>query len=93
MRKVLGFGTIELKSPGKSAFKSSKPGNAWRLKVDSFSNGRLIKAYFDRYKPRTTKLYVRFIRFSRVLTWAIEHKWESCIDDIRHLIQLNQRLS
>jgi hypothetical protein len=70
MRKVLGFGNIELKTPNNSQFKSSTPGNAWRFKVDSFSNCSLIKAYFDCYKPRTTKLYVRFIRFSRILTWV-----------------------
>ena len=93
MRKVLGFGSIELKAPNNSQFKSNAPGDAWRLKVDSFSNCHLIKAYFDCYKPRTTKLYVRFIRFSRVLTWVSDKQWQFRINDIRRLIQLNQKLS
>ena len=61
--------------------------------MDSFSNCHLIKAYFDCYKPRTTKLYVRFIRFSRVLTWVSDKQWQFRINDIRRLIQLNQKLS
>ncbi len=93
MRKVLGVGTIELKYPNQSQYKGSKPGTAWRFKVYSVSQCHLIKAYFERFNPRTTKLYVRFIRFSRVYTWVIEHKWQSRINDIRHIIQLNQRLS
>ena len=92
MKNVLGFGYIEPKKPSVGDLKSATPGNAWRLKIDSFDKCTLIKEYFDVYRPQTTKLFVRFIRFSRVLNWANKGEWQSRIKEITHLIDLNKRL-
>jgi len=90
MIQVLGFGSIELKNSGKKAF--SNKGDAWRLKVDTFNKCLLLHAYFDQYNPKTTKLFVRFIRFSRVLNWAVNDQTNNRIADIQHIITLNKRL-
>jgi hypothetical protein len=90
MKDILGFGHIEKKIIDKSAFSSSN--DAWRFKVDSFKNLDHIKIYFDKYKPLTTKIFVRLIRFNRVLNWVNKKEWQSRMDEIKHLIKLNKKL-
>lgn len=91
MGHVLEFGFIEKKYKSKDIYNFSK--DAWRFKEDSFTHLCKVKAYFDNYKPRTTKLIVRFIRFSRVLNWVNKKEWQSRINEIKHLIVLNKRLN
>jgi hypothetical protein len=95
MQNTLGFGYIETKTPNKEneQFKSSNPDNAYRFKVDSFKNCYKIQQYFSIYPPKTTKIFVRYIRFTRVLKWVKNNEWSSRIDEIKHLIQLNKKLS
>ena len=83
---------LEKKGVSKAQFTSSNPVNAWRFKVDSFTNCHVVSAYFHKYNPQTTKLFVRFIRFNRVLNWVDKGEWQSRIKEIKHLIELNKRL-
>jgi hypothetical protein len=67
-------------------------GDAWRLKTESNLVTERIVAYYDQFNPRTTKLFVRYIRLRRVLGWIARDGWRNRVDDIRHLIHLNKRL-
>jgi LAGLIDADG endonuclease len=91
MRLVLGWGHIEKKVP--TSYSSDGNNDAWRFKTDSNHVVERIIAYFDEYNPRTVKLYVRFIRLQRVLGWIAKDGWRNKVKDIRHLIDLNKRLS
>lgn len=93
MLSTLSIGRIERKIESQNQFQFSQPGNAWRFQVDSIQDCRKVQAYFMEHKPKTTKLYVRFIRFNRVLKWAENRDWQTRISNIRHLIDLNRRLN
>lgn len=86
--KILGFGRLERKNPGKSAFSST--GDHWRLIDDSFTNSNKMREYFIKFPPRTNKLSARLTRFRRVLNWANESDWHNHLEEIRNLIDLNK---
>jgi hypothetical protein len=105
MRLVLGWGYLEYKKVSDSFGKESQlskswtsnetenfVGDAWRFKTDSNHITERIVAYYDQFNPRTTKLFVRYIRLRRVLGWIAKDGWRNRVDDIRHLIHLNKRL-
>jgi hypothetical protein len=108
MRLVLGWGHLEYKKElypfNKQSQASLKEdtltfnetknfvGDAWRLKTESNLVTERIVAYYDQFNPRTTKLFVRYIRLRRVLGWIARDGWRNRVDDIRHLIHLNKRL-
>lgn len=92
MKKVLGWGRIEKRNP-KTGF-NPNPSDAWRFITDSNTNCSTMVEYYDKYTPRTTKLFVRYIRMKRVLGWiAADGGWRTHLNAIRRLIELNQRLS
>lgn len=91
MHNVLGFGHIEKKLKSKNhEYNSSE--DTWRFKDDSFKNVTKISKYFETFKARTTKIIVRSIRLKRVLNWVDNKEWQSHIDEIKHLIELNKKL-
>lgn len=92
MKEILGWGRV-VKREITTGYKPGSP-EAYRLIADSNTVCKQMVDYYDKYKPRTTKLYMRYIRMKRVLGW-INSKggWRAHLDAIKHLFDLNQRLS
>jgi hypothetical protein len=77
---------------GAAAFQPSIPGVAYRLTTTSADKCKLLHAYFTQYTPLTTIKKVRYIRWTRVLNWCLDRTWYQHLDEIKHLIRLNQNL-
>ena len=84
LKESLNTGTISQKT---------KDSDAWRLQVDAFNKLGLIFTYFDCYQPKTTKLFVRYIRCKRVFNYYMNNTWRTKLKEIRHLIVLNKKLN
>ena len=84
LKETLKFGTIS---------KKTKDSDAWRFQVDTFNKLVTIFTYFDKYQPKTTKLFVRYIRCKRVFNYYMNDTWKTKLIEIRHLILLNKKLN
>lgn len=93
MLSVLGFGYIEAKTLGEGSFTPTEPGQAFRLQTMSHKDCQVLLDYFSTYPPKHTTRIVRFIRWKRVLNWCLTNLWFDRLNDIKHMIQLNKRLS
>ncbi|HSF71547.1 MAG TPA: LAGLIDADG family homing endonuclease [Methylotenera sp.] len=103
MQSVLGFCYIEKKKPSNYSFPPSQvahqdstkgyvPNVAYRLITMTAVDCKHLQIYFTKYAPQTTIKKVRFIRWNRVLNWCLDRVWFDHLDEIKHLIRLNQDL-
>jgi hypothetical protein len=91
-KSVLQHGFIETKKTSQNNFLPSVPNVSYRLTIMSLDGCQKMQRYFETYNPQTTSKKVRFIRWSRVLNWALDRTWSKYLLDIQHLIRLNKDL-
>jgi hypothetical protein len=88
---VLGFGRLEVKNSGKSAYKTSKPGHATRLINKKVEHCLALITYFDYYRPLHTNHAIRYLRWRRVVQWRASKSWVEHLPQIRHWLELNKK--
>lgn len=91
-QSVLQYGFIETKKPSPNSFQPYVPNVSYRLTIMSLDGCRKMLHYFNTYIPQTTSKNNRFIRWSRVLNWALARTWAKYLLDIQDLIRLNKDL-
>lgn len=64
-----------------------------RLMLDTFKGAALLLPYFEKYKPKTKKLAIRFVRYKRAYAISQKGNQSAYIPQIRQIIRLNNRLS
>jgi hypothetical protein len=93
IKDILGFGRLEKKIPTPNQYPSSCIFLARRLITDSCKNCIILRDYFDKFNPQTNKLRIRWIRWKRILGYLETGDWKNRLDEISHLIKLNQDLN